>query len=104
MVLVSPPVVNESNPISVLSGDPVQTCDVVTNSAAAIVLVDTSGSSSFMGTFTLYISPEQSEGQRTVICRVTAADTVVTVNETTFSVLGNACIAIMIIYYHIIWK
>ena len=75
----------------VLSSDPVQTCDaIIPNSAAAIVLVDPTGSPSFMGTFTLYISDEQSEGQRTVSCHVTAVDGMVTANETTFSVLGHS--------------
>ena len=92
MVLFSPPIVNESNPLTVLSSDHVQTCNVIPNSAAAITLVDTTGSPSFMGTFTLYISPEQSEGQRTVFCRVYSADGMVTTNQTTFSVLGNVCI------------
>ena len=89
MVLFSPPIVNESNPISLLSSNAVQTCNVIINSAAAIVLVDSTGSTSFMGTFILYISDEQSEGQRTVFCRVIAADGIVTTKETTFSVLGN---------------
>ena len=89
MALFSPPIVNESNPLTVFSSDPVQTCNVIPNSAAAIVLVDSTGSPSFMGTFTMYISDEQSEGQRTVFCRVTAADGMATTKETTFSVLGN---------------
>ena len=68
----------------------VQTCNVIPNSAAAIVLVDLTGSPSvLMGTFTLYISNQQSEGQRTVFCHVTAADGMTTTKETTFSVLGN---------------
>ena len=63
MVLFSPPFVNESNPLVVFSSDPEQTCacDAIPNSAAATVLVDPTGSPSFMGTFTLYISDEQSE-------------------------------------------
>jgi methionine-rich copper-binding protein CopC len=89
MVLFSPPVVNESNPLALFSSESVQTCHVITNSAAAIILVDSTGNPSFMGTFTMYISDKQSEGQYTVSCRVSSADGMVTANETTFSVLGN---------------
>ena len=89
MIMFSPPVVNESNPISLLSSNAVQTCNVITNSAAAIVLVDSTGSPSFMGTFTLYISDQQSRGQRTVFCRVIAADGMTTTDDTTFSVGNN---------------
>ena len=96
MMMFSPPVVEESNPISLLSGDAVQTCNVITNSTAAIVLVD---SASFMGTFTLYISDDQSEGQRTVSCRVIASDGTPTTDITTFFV-GNNYIMYMYRVYH----
>ena len=35
------------------------------------------------------------QGQRTVSCRVAAADGMVTANETTFSVLGNVLIPVI---------
>ena len=89
MELVSPPIVNETNPLLLFTSQGVQTCQVMANSAAAIVLVDSSGIPSFRGTFTLYISDQQSEGQLTVICRVTATDGMVTATETTLSVFGN---------------
>lgn len=89
MVLFSPPIVNESNPLALFSSESVQTCHVITNSAAAIILVDSIGNPSFMGTFTVYISDKQSEGQITVFCRISSADGVVTTNQSTFSALGN---------------
>lgn len=88
MALFSPPVVNESNPLALFSSQSIQTCIVMPNIAASIVLVDSTGSPSFIGTFTLYISDGQSEGQLTVYCRVSSADGMITANETTFSVLG----------------
>ena len=88
MVLFSPPIVNESNALALFSNDPVPTCNPLSDSAAAIILVDTTRSSVFMGTFTLYISEEQSEGQLVVFCRAFSADGMATTNETTFSVIG----------------
>ena len=85
MAVFSPPIVNESNSIVVPSS---RTCSVIPNSAAAIILVDTTGSPLLMRTFTLYISDEQREGQRTVFCRVSAADGTITTKEANFSVLG----------------
>ena len=93
MALFSPPVVNESNPLALFSSQSIQTCIVMPNIAASIVLVDSTGSPSFIGTFTLYISDGQSEGQLTVYCRVSSADGMITANETTFSVLGNVYMA-----------
>lgn len=87
MVLFSPPIVNESNPIVVLSSQGVQACSVTPNSAAVIILVDPIRSPLFIGTFTLYISYNQREGQRSVSCRVSSADGI-SASETTFSVLG----------------
>jgi hypothetical protein len=89
MVLFSPPVVNESNPLALFSGESVQTCHVIPNSAAACILVNSTGNPSFIVTYTVYIPNEQSEGQITVFCLVTAADGMITTQETTFSVLGN---------------
>jgi hypothetical protein len=81
--------VNVSNPLTIFSSDAVQTCDVRPNLAATIVLVNSAGSPSFTGTFPLYISNEQREGQFPVSCRVTAADGMAPTNETTYTVLGN---------------
>jgi hypothetical protein len=89
MALFSPPIVNESNPLALFSIESVQTCRVMPDSSAAIVLVNSMGSPSFVGTFALYIPNEQSEGPLTVICRVTAADGMDTTNQTTLSVLGK---------------
>ena len=86
MALFSPPIVNESNALLLFAGDG-QLCNIIPNSAAAVELFVEPPS--FMGTLTLHISDEQSEGLRTVFCRVTAADGMITINETTFSVLGN---------------
>jgi hypothetical protein len=89
IALFSPPIVNESSAFLLFSNDRVPTCNPRSDSAAAIVLVDSTGSPSFIGTFTLYIPDDQSEGELTVFCRVSSADGIVTTNETTFSVLGN---------------
>lgn len=91
MALFSPPIVNESNALALFSNDPVPTCNPLSDSAAAIILVDSTGSPTFMGTFTLYVSEERSEGQLTVYCRVSSVDGMVSTNETTFSVIGNMC-------------
>ena len=92
MELYSPPIVNESGALTLFSSDPVQTCNVVANSAAAIVFVDSTGSSSFMGTLTLHISNTISEGLFTVYCRVSTAGGMTTTNSTTFSISGKVCI------------
>ena len=88
MDLYSPPFVNESRPLTVLSRDPVQRSDVTPNSTATIVLVNSNGSSSFMGRLTVYIS-EQSEGAFNVHCHVSTAEGIATTDSTAFFVLGK---------------
>ena len=92
MQMYSPPIVNESGALTLFSSDRVQTCNVIPNSAAAIVFVDSTGSSSFMGTLTLYISNTISAGLLNVFCRVSTAGGMTVTNSTTFSVLGKVCI------------
>ena len=92
IALNSPPIISESNPLTVLTRDGVEHCSVRANSAAGIILVDPTESSLFMVTFTLYVSDEQSEGERTVFCSVSSLDGMGTAN-TTFSVLGNVYVA-----------
>lgn len=89
MEMFSPPIINESSTVAVSSVPGAQPCNVRSNLAAAIALVDSTGSSSFRATFTLYISDEQPEGQRTLSCRVTESNGMFTTDSTTFSVLGN---------------
>ena len=89
MQLYSPPILDEINALALFPGDPVQTCNAIRNSAAAIVFLDSAGSSSFMGTLTLYISDELSMGLLTIFCRVSTADGMTATNSTTFSVLGE---------------
>ena len=89
MQLYSPPILDEINALALFPGDSVQTCNAIRNSAAAIVFLDSAGSSSFMGTLTLYISDELSVGLLTVFCRVSTAGGTTATNSTTFSVLGK---------------
>ena len=87
MILFSPPIINESNPLPILSSDPALTCRarVMSNLAATVVLVEFS---SLIVTFTLYIPNEQSAGQHMVFCRVSSANGTETTTST-FSVLGK---------------
>lgn len=103
MTLFSPPIVTETDALLVFANRGVQTFNAISDSAVAFILVDPTESPLFTATYTVYISDEQSEGQVTVVCRVTSAERMVTANEPTFSVLGNVCIA-KIIYYHHSWK
>ena len=88
MILFCPPMIDESNPLPILSSDPALTSRVrvVSHLVATVVLVEFS---SFIATFTLYIPNEQSAGQHMVFCRVSSANGTVTRNST-FSVLGKA--------------
>ena len=89
MALFSPPIVIETNAILLFSTQNAQTSRVRANSSAAVILLD---STSLTGIFILYISDDQSEGQRTVSCRITSADGSLT-NTTTFSVFGNVVLS-----------
>ena len=91
IALYSPPIIEEISALSIFSSEPLQTCSVIVDSGAAIILVDSTASPSFVVTYTLYISNEQSEGLRSVICQ--ASGEMTTAN---FSVLGNIIIIIVV--------
>ena len=101
MILFSPPIVNESNPLALFPSD---TSIIRPNSSAGIVLVDSTESSLFIGTFVMYISDRQGEGKFSVFCRVSSIGGVVTTRSTVFSVfVGNAHFIIIIISVHIMF-
>ena len=86
MLLFSPPFVNESNPIALEPTNYLRTCYLQQN-ASGCVLVEPTENTSFIGTLTLFIPPDQAFGIYTVFCRVNG-DTY----STEFTVVGKKII------------
>ena len=89
MDIYCPPVVNESNALTLLARDPVGT--VLEDSWATLESVQSTEDLSFMGRLTLNIPNEQSPDTLSVICRVTTADSRSVTDSATFLMSGKVC-------------
>lgn len=87
MDIYCPPVVNESNALTLLARDPVGT--VLEDSWATLESVQSTEDLSFMGRLTLNIPNEQSPDTLSVICRVTTADSRSVTDSATFLMSGK---------------
>ena len=86
MLLYSPPIVNENNPIALEPTNYLRTCYLLPN-ASGCVLVKPTDNTSFVGTLTLSIPLDQAFGTYTVFCRLNS-DT----SSTEFTVVGKKII------------
>ena len=91
MSLYGPPILNESQALSIFSFNPPQTCMVVPNRAGVSILVADSGPETFVGTLTLVVPDTRVQNDMTyeVFCRVTDIQGNETLNFTTFLVPGK---------------
>ena len=91
MDVYCPPLVDVSRPLTLLARDPVGTFRMESNSTSTIhvVLVQSTGESSFMGTISFYFSDEQMVGTVNVQCRVSTADGVDDTDSATFFMSGE---------------
>ena len=90
MELFSPPIIDEDRALTLYKSNSVETCNVRSGSAAALILANTPDSnSSFVGTLLLYITPEQMQSSFDVYCRVSTASGAMSVTSASFTVINS---------------
>lgn len=92
MELFSPPIVEESEALTLFWNDSVQSCNVRRSSAAAMILSDSPESLPFMGTLVLYISSEHPQTTYDVYCRVYTTEGNTTMTSSSFTVMNSKLI------------
>ena len=90
MDLFSPPIIDEDRALTLYKNNSVETCNVRSGSAAAVVLANTPDSnSSFVRTLLLYITAEQMQAYFDVYCRVFTASGAMSVTSASFTVIKS---------------